>query len=312
MTTIILVTNDQSLSVLLKPLVASGDYNLVRVKVEFDSAWERYPVRSAVFRTLKGAEAEVLLADDECVVPHEVLAEAGTLFIAMRGVTLDGKIIKTTEEVKYKIVQGAKDIASTTAPSHDMFAQYMAAIAAGIAPHIQDMENKVDAELAEMNTKADATLDEIEADAGEAIAKYEAIAGSYIRMKAGSYVGTGTSGASNPNTVPLDFAPRYAIVFSDGYCIGKDVWDVAVSFMYGGTNCLKLGTFYLNDGTSVAKDLYEHLNFTMKENALSWHSGFVNPYTDTNHMWYIENQKRAARHQMNEEGKTYFYIIFGV
>lgn len=294
MTTIILVTNDQSLSVLLKPLVASGDYNLVRVKVEFDSAWERYPVRSAVFRTLKGAEAEVLLADDECIIPHEVLAEAGTLFIAMRGVTLDGKIIKTTEEVKYKIVQGAKDIASTTAPSDNMFAQYMAAIAAGLAPHIQAMEEEVD-------TKVDAS-----------IAKYEALAGSYIRMKAGSYVGTGTSGASNPNTVPLDFAPRYAIVFSDGYYIEKDDGDGAVSFMYGGTNCLKLGTFYLNDGTSVPKDLYEHLNFTMKENALSWHSGFVNPYTDTNHMYYIENQKIAAKHQMNEEGKTYFYVIFGV
>ena len=287
MTTIILVTNDQSLSVLLKPLVASGDYNLVRVKVEFDSAWERYPVRSAVFRTLKGAEAEVLLADDECIIPHEVLAEAGTLFIAMRGVTLDGKIIKTTEEVKYKIVQGAKDIASTTAPSHDMFAQYMAAIAEGLAPHVQDM-----------NTKADAKLAEIEADADAAVAKYEALAGSYIRMKTGSYVGTGTHGSGNKNTLTFDFEPIYVIVYKGSHNVGYAGSNFSiVHYGYGRQEFLHGGGSFMVYSNS---ETYGTTRYTMAEKTLSW-------YND-----HTKNEGTAALFQMNQDGTTYYYIAFGV
>lgn len=196
MTTITLMTNDQALSVVMKPLVASGDYNLVKVQVEFDNAWERYPVRSAVFRTTNGSEAEVLLTDGGCTIPHEVLAEPGTLFIAIRGATLSGNIIKTTEEVKYKIVQGAKDIASTTAPSDNMFAQYMAAIAAGIAPHIDAME-------AEASEKVD-----------RKIAELDAIDGLYVKIKVDKYTGDGKYGETSPNSITCDFVPKYVVVIS--------------------------------------------------------------------------------------------------
>lgn len=275
MTTITLMTNDQALSVVTKPLVASGDYNLVKVKVEFDSTWERYEVRSAVFRTMQGAEAEVLLIDDECTVPHEVLAEPGTLFIAMRGVTLSGKIIKTTEEVKYKVVQGAKDIASTTAPSHDMYAQYMAAIAAGVAPHLAAADRKLDEGLAALN----------------------ALAGTFIRLKAGSYTGTGTFGADNPNTLTFDFEPKMVIVFKNSYVPS---WSPQASeskytgsrqeFLYGGSQ------FQVYDQGGNARTM-----FTMNGKELSWHSEFSGTAATA-----------GQNMQMNAEGATYHYIAIGV
>ena len=285
MTTITLVTNDQALSVVLKPLVASGDYNLVRVKVEFDSAWEKYHSRSAVFRTMKGAEAETLLVDDECVIPHEVLAEAGTLFIAIRGVTLDGKIIKTTEEVKYKVVQGAKDIASTTAPSHDMYAQYMAAIAAGIAPHIEAM-----------NDRADAKLEEIEADADAACKKYDDLAGSYIRMKVGSYEGEGKFGADNPNTLEFDFDVKMVIVYDPSNTeLTTSNTQARQDFLVGGSGFT----------APLASTYGGRVKYSMSGKTLTWYAD----YYDLNGN---ECSRFTPAAQMNTEGTTYYYIAIGV
>lgn len=291
MTTITLMTNDQALSVVTKPLVASGDYNLVKVKVEFDSTWERYEVRSAVFRTMKGAEAEVLLTDDECTVPHEVLAEPGTLFIAMRGVTLSGDIIKTTEEVKYKVVQGAKDIASTTAPSHDMYAQYMAAIAAGLAPHITAMNEEVEEAKALVDAKVDGRLAEL-----------DALAGSYIRMKTGSYIGAGACGADNPNTLTFDFEPKMVIVYKDSYTPGYSPQDEVgeysknkQEFFYGAHS------FGVRDNSSHGATTA----YTMSGNTLTWYTKYNNA-TESNMIGY------GYAFQMNSAGVTYYYIAIGV
>ena len=289
MTTITLRTNDQALSVVLKPLIASGDYNLVKVQVEFDSAWDRYTVRSAVFRTLNGAETEVLLTDDECIIPHEVLAEPGTLFIALRGITYSGNVIKTTAEVKYKIVQGAKDIASTTAPSHDMYAQYMAAIAAGIAPHLEAVNEKVDGRIAEL----------------------DALAGSFIRMKTGSYTGTGTWGAENPTVLEADFNIRMAIVYEAAYDAGghyandetaknkKAYSEKRQEFLYGASS------FIVNASDNSQTNGLQ--TFTMNGNTLSFYMT-----ADTGNYGYYVKDDTAAKMQMNGNGTRYYYILIGV
>lgn len=308
MTTISLLTNDQALSVVLKPLVSSGDYNLVKVQVEFDSAWERYPVRSAVFRTLNGAEAEVLLTDDECTIPHEVLAEPGTLFIAMRGVTLKGNIIKTTEEVKYKIVQGAKDIASTTAPSHDMFAQYCAAIAAGIAPHIEAM-----------NGTAAGRYNEIKSDTDEALAEIKSLAGTYIRMATGSYVGSDTYGADNPNSLTFDFEPKLLLVCESKYYSGYDLDSGIIDgvkyaqttmcmFNYGASEYLVSALRSSSEGPKVYRVT---TTFSMNGNTVTWYTGYSNDETSSTSRWE-SNEKYARQAQMNSSEKTYHYIAIGV
>lgn len=106
MTTIKLSANDQVLSIVTQPKIASGDINSVLLQVDFDDGWDGY-IRTAVFYTsLDETVYKADLTDDQCIVPYEVLAEPGTLFIGVRGVKSDNTV-KTTILVKYKIELGA-------------------------------------------------------------------------------------------------------------------------------------------------------------------------------------------------------------
>lgn len=127
MTTISLVATDQLLSVALQPKVASGDKNSVELHVDFDSEWDGYG-KSAVFFTEDNKTVyEVVMTDGNCVIPHEVLAKAGTLYIGVRGVNTDNAV-KTSSLVKYKIVEGAPSGDGTTVePTLDVYQQLLVA-----------------------------------------------------------------------------------------------------------------------------------------------------------------------------------------
>ena len=125
MTTISLYANDQLLTVTLKPKIASGDKNSVLLHVDFDSIWDRF-TKSAVFFTTNDATVyEIILTDGECTVPHEVLAQSGTLYIGVRGVAADNAV-KTSTLVKYKIDDGAPVGDGTTVdPTPDVYQQIL-------------------------------------------------------------------------------------------------------------------------------------------------------------------------------------------
>lgn len=188
MTTIHLITNDQLLIAVQKPKVASGDVNSVTLHVDFDSAWDGFTARSAVFYTSKDSTPhEMLLADNECTVPSAVLAEAGVLFIGIRGITANGESIKTSTIVKYKIVEGAKTGEATLYPELNMYQQYLAAIDGQIDPIRTELNAKVDEELAAMKKYIDE---------------------GFPQMFSYSYEGAGTVGADNPNSVEFPFEPK--------------------------------------------------------------------------------------------------------
>ena len=153
MTTIKLFANDQHLTVAEKPKIASGDVESVKLKVEFDALWGNYTARSAVFYTSYNPTVyEALLMDGECVIPHEVLAESGTLFIGIRGLKADGTAIKTSTVVKYKIAEGVPSAAeSTREPSPDMYQQLLASIDSKLDPFRSDFEHTLDAKFAEQS-----------------------------------------------------------------------------------------------------------------------------------------------------------------
>ena len=153
MTTIKLLANDQHLTVTEKPKVASGDVESVKLKVEFDALWGNYTARSAVFYTANNPTVyEALLMDDECVIPHEVLSEPGTLCIGVRGLKADGTAIKTSTVVKYKIAEGASSPAeSTKEPSPDMYQQLLASIDSKLDPFRSDFEHTLDVKFAEQS-----------------------------------------------------------------------------------------------------------------------------------------------------------------
>ena len=156
MTTINLLTHDQSLIAMHRVKIASGDVESVKLCVEFDEVWDIFPNRSASFyNSTDSTVYEAMLVDNECIVPHEVLANAGVLFVAITGASLDGNSIKTTTEAKYRVFQGATRSDLTLAPSKDLFQQYLGAISDGLAPHIKAMNDKVDEKINQINAVAD-------------------------------------------------------------------------------------------------------------------------------------------------------------
>lgn len=145
MTTIYLRTTDQVLAVSQRPKIAAGDVESVKLHVEFDSMWDKYTGKTAVFHTSNDATRyEALLLQGECTVPHEVLHKEGTLFIGVRGVSTDGTAIKTTTLVKQKIVKGADTGAKTLLPSPDIYQQYIEETGKRINPIVEDEIDKWD------------------------------------------------------------------------------------------------------------------------------------------------------------------------
>ena len=117
MTQIELITNDQKLMVLERPIIASGDKNSVQIKVHFDSNWEGF-AKSATFFTEADRDTiyEVAVFDNMCTVPHEVLAEPGIIYIGVRGVKAETSAIKTSDLVSYRIKQGAPEGTDVATP----------------------------------------------------------------------------------------------------------------------------------------------------------------------------------------------------
>lgn len=149
MTVITLTTNDQKLTVTQKPLLASGDVNSVILHVDFDAAWDGYIARTAVFHTSKDStEYEKLLTNGECMIPDEVLVDAGTLFIGVRGVPVDGSAVKTSSLVKYKIVEGASPGTYTIQVTPDIYQQYIAAMKEQIDPVSTQIREDFDVQMA--------------------------------------------------------------------------------------------------------------------------------------------------------------------
>lgn len=174
MTRISLVATDQLLSVALQPKVASGDQNSVELHVDFDSEWDGYG-RSAVFYTSDNDTVfESPLTDGNCVIPHEVLANPGILYIGVRGVNSSNNAVKTSSLVKYKIAEGAPAGDGTTVePTADVYQQILTAYGktdAAIAQEAADRQAEIAVErarinqftaLAEGSTTGDAELTDI-------------------------------------------------------------------------------------------------------------------------------------------------------
>ena len=159
MTTIRLLTSGQHLGAVQKVKLASGDVDSVFLDVSFDSSWDEFTARTAVFYTSHDDTVlEMLLIDNKCTVPHEVLEKESTLFIGVRALTTDGTKIKTSSIVKLKIVQGANAAYTTISPTMDAYQQYLAAMSEQIDPVLKEEHDKIDKHI---NECADKTLSEV-------------------------------------------------------------------------------------------------------------------------------------------------------
>ena len=127
MTTIELVANDQLLQVTVSPKISSGEVNTVGIHVDFSDEWNNFG-KNAVFYTSYNSRDiyEIVMTNDECIVPSEVMKKSGTLYIGIRGV--NNTKVKTTSLVKLKISEGAPTGNSTEVePTPDVYQQLLTA-----------------------------------------------------------------------------------------------------------------------------------------------------------------------------------------
>ena len=117
---------DQNIVFVDTPRIYSGGVNTDSVRFEFDKVWDGY-LKTAVFYTDIKNPYFVVMTDNECVIPSEVIANTGKLYIGVVGV-LDDKVI-TSEVVVYDIPQGA--VTPMEAPlAEDVWQQILAELRA--------------------------------------------------------------------------------------------------------------------------------------------------------------------------------------
>ena len=127
MTTIKLFANDQQLYVAEPTKLASGDRESVVLVVQFSRHWSDYEKSAVFFTSADDTVYEVLLSGGQCVIPHEVLATPGYLFIGIRGVNTDVGSVKTSTLIKHKVEKGAPVGTGTSLdPTPDVYQQILA------------------------------------------------------------------------------------------------------------------------------------------------------------------------------------------
>lgn len=119
MTTIYARVQDQVLTATISPKLACNNRKSVKLHVDFDSKWDGY-AKSALFFTDNDPTVypELLSSSGECTIPHEVLADAGRLFITIQGINSSTGQLKSTTPISYKILPGTPSlVVSDPSPS---------------------------------------------------------------------------------------------------------------------------------------------------------------------------------------------------
>lgn len=120
--------SDQSLCLVSAPLIASGGMNETKLTVEFSSEWNMLK-KTAVFYRTEDAVYHVLMEDDSCFIPKEVLTDDGIFCFGIMGTK--GDTVRTSEIVRYSVRKGAVTEATAVPdPTPDIYAQIIDRVAA--------------------------------------------------------------------------------------------------------------------------------------------------------------------------------------
>ena len=122
-----------------------------------------------------------------------------------------------------------------------------------------------------------------------------------VRIATGSYVGTGTYGASNPNSLTFDFAPNLVIV----------ICDIGILNTSYSTYPVQLIAFMLRDANNYS--VFRTTNSNSSMSSTTSFAGVLDTSAGTTFVWHngqIGNSYAQALEQLNEI-KTYRYIAIG-
>lgn len=133
---------DQRLLVSSGPVIASGGHNEDEIIFSFCPLWDGYE-KIATFYRDKDHVYHAIIESDKCVIPWEVLTDAGEFYFGVFGVKND--VQRTSHVVKYKVAEGA--ISEDTAPSDptpDIYTQIISAhndVSTRLQNHIKETDN---------------------------------------------------------------------------------------------------------------------------------------------------------------------------
>lgn len=112
------------------------------------------------------------------------------------------------------------------------------------------------------------------------------------RIEVGSYVGTGTYGSSNPNSLTASFPIKIAII--GNYKSGStDVSATAIFLPMGCATTFNKHGYFFSDYDSAMQDQYKYSKISKDGKTLYWY------------------ESRYAKEQLNVAARTYFYVLIG-
>ena len=104
---------------------------------------------------------------------------------------------------------------------------------------------------------------------------------SYAKIATGSYVGTGTYGSSNPNTLTFEFEPKFLVVQTDTISFpGGLIWVNGIS---------EIGSIFTDTSTSASLDI----SINKSGKSITWYSS------------------DGSEDQMNSSSQNYYYFAIG-
>lgn len=113
---------------------------------------------------------------------------------------------------------------------------------------------------------------------------------SDVQIASGSYVGTGTYGASNKNSLTLDFVPKLLIIQYVLYSSSaKNLKNESLIWLAGSEYFTKIENLY----TATSFSLADLITVEVSGSTISWY-----------------NTSNALR-QFNNSGQTYYYFAIG-
>ena len=109
-----------------------------------------------------------------------------------------------------------------------------------------------------------------------------------VHIETGSYVGTGTVGANNPNSLSFGFVPSFVFIMAKDYQLWRGIFLCSAM-----TAEYSTGVYFAVDYQNGSMT-QSYFNAKLDGNVLSW-------YASTN----------GAASQLNNSGATYNYIAIG-
>lgn len=110
-------------------LSVNGTVDIIRCNFSYDSTWDNFPARQAIFES-KGLRKSYVasIADDSCIIPWEALAKEGDVRIALVGTNTDGQVQRTETKTIVKQVSTLQGGVNSITPTPDQYAQFIAEV----------------------------------------------------------------------------------------------------------------------------------------------------------------------------------------